>query len=259
MRFLHLMALAGLTLLTGALTAADAFEGRIQYQMTGKDGKTRDFSMAMSGSKVRVDMSGAGHMGASIMDLKAHTTTVLMTERKTYMTMAFDPSKAGKLKGPKASFSKTGKSETIAGYKAEEWLIKAGDHESSVWGTTELGKGFYQTSGGQGQGGPDMDIPAELKEKGFLMLRMEDAAKKFKMEAVKVEPGKLGAEVFSVPEGYTEMKGMGGMMGAGMAGQGGGMPTDAAARMKAAMDKMTPEQRAMMEKMMQRHAPAGGE
>ncbi|HXC64891.1 MAG TPA: hypothetical protein VNZ67_11070, partial [bacterium] len=130
---------------------------------------------------------------------------------------------------------------------------------TSLWLTEKLGRGFFQPSG---HGAPDMNIPAELRDKGFLPLKIVTASGAIIL-AIGVQPGPLDASLFQVPEGYTQMQGMEGMMGGGQdtgngnAGGGApngmpaGMPADAQARMQQAMQNMSPEQKAAMMKAMQ--------
>jgi hypothetical protein len=111
--------------------------------------------------------------------------------------------KAGK---PKGKLMKTGKTEKIAGYLAEEWAYKGGEKKASFWGSTELGAWSMMSAKGRG---PQMDVPEEFKKGGFFPLRIvsEDGG----MEAVSVEKKSMPDSLFEVPAGYKKMD-MGGMM-----------------------------------------------
>lgn len=247
--------IAALALATGTL-AAKAFEGTAVYQMTaGKQEKKMDMTFQMKDGVVRMEATNDGHTMVNIMDPAKKSMIMLMPEKKMYMEHSLkgmmDKSKE---KAEKPKISKTGKSETIAGYKAEEWLFETKKMTMHLWGTTELGTGFLQAGGGKP--GEGIEIPAELRDKGFFPLRIVSDGKHgmTEMEATSVKPGSLDAGLFTVPAGYKKMD-MGGMMGGmgGDEGAGAGMGADASERMKKAMENMTPEQRAMMEKMMKKH------
>ena len=138
---------------------------------------------------------------------------------------------------------------TVAGYPVEEWVYRTAKSKVSLWVTDKLGAGFMQT----GKGASSMEIPTELRKKGLALRIVSD--KGFKMEAVKVWPGTPDASLFEIPAGYSQMGGaMGGQEGTSA---GAGMPEDAKEKIQDAMQNMSPDQRAMVEKMMQNQgAPA---
>lgn len=245
-----------LALAAGTLSAAKSFEGTATYKMTaGPSGKSMDMTFQMKDGKVRMEAEHDGHTMINIMDSANKKMVMLMPEKKMYMEHEMKaPMGKGKKDGEKPKISKTGKTETIAGYKADEWLFETSKMTMHLWGTTELGSGFMQAGGGKP--GEGVEIPAELREKGFFPLRIVGDGKRgfSQMEATSVKPGSLDASLFTVPSDYKKMS-MPAMMGGADAegASGAGMPPDAAARMKKAMEHMTPEQRAMMEKMMQGH------
>jgi hypothetical protein len=246
--FKRLLLSASLVLASTALIAA-SFEGVATYKVLGKEGKDgpKELSFSIKGDKFRTDMDHNGHQASMIMNNKTKEMITLMPERRAYMLMKMD----GRLaKGDKAKHAaklvKTGKTETIAGYKAEEWSIEGAEHKTSVWGTKELG-GWAFNGGPKGHGA-DMDLPDELKDGSFFMLRVV-GEKGGGMEATKVEKKSLDDSLFEVPAGYQKME-MGAMMGGGEGhGMGAGMTDEQKKRMFEKMKNMTPEQRAMMEKM----------
>lgn len=245
--------LIALALAGAATLSAKSFEGTAQFQTFGKDGKKGPvMEMSMKGGKVRIETESRGHKSIVIMDQKAKSMLMLMPEKKLYMVHSINvdpkPSKGGKM-----TLKKSGRSETIAGYKAEEWLMSNGDSKVSVWGNSELGS---YMAGDASRGG--VEIPAELREKGLFPLRVSNGedGKSGGMEAIKVTPGSLDSSLFEAPSGYSEMKGMGAMGGGMEGGAGAGLSPEASERMKKAMENMSPAQRAMMEKLMKKHASA---
>jgi hypothetical protein len=229
----HLILALALSLATG-LTAAP-FEGIATYKPLGKDAKeAREMEFMIKGDKFRVDMNSSGHQGSMIMDNKTKQAITLMPDRKAYLVMKMDMQP--KRKKSAGKLVKTGKTETIAGYKAEEWAFEGDGQKTSFWGTKELGSWTF--SSGRGQG-PEMEIPKAFKDGGYFPLRM--VGEKGGMEAIKVEKKSLDASLFEIPAGYKKME-----MGAAM---GGASPEQSKA-MAEQMKNMTPEQRAMMEKML---------
>jgi hypothetical protein len=228
-----------------SIQAAKPFEGTVQFQTYGTDGKKGPLmEMAMRGGKTRVESEQGGRQAIAIMDPAAKSMVLLMPEQKQYMVQSLDAPKAKAGKEPKGSLKKTGRSETIAGYKAEEWAFESEGRKTLIWGSMELGAFMGDWKGPKGgQGG--IEMPAELRDKGFFPLRIvaDKGKKQGGMEAVSVKPGKLAAGLFEVPKGYSQMKGPG-------AGAAGGMPPEARQKMLEAMKDMSPEQRKMMEKML---------
>lgn len=239
---------AALTLATATL-GAKAFEGTATYQVSGQSDKSMEMSLTLKGGLVRMEAAHEGHTVINIMDPAKKVMLMLMPEQKMYMEHKLDAGRfKTKGKAEKPKITKTGKSESIAGYQAEEWLIETKQSTMHLWGSTELGQGFGQAPAGkQDEGG--WEIPAELRDKGFFVLRMTSDGKgrAGKMEATSVKPGSVDSALFKVPAGYKQ-SGM-----PGMGGEAGGMPPDAAAKMKEAMEGMSPEERAMMQKMMKGH------
>jgi hypothetical protein len=224
-----------------------AFEGSIKYRITDKRGEVHALTMTLAGGKMRTEMEMEGRTSISIIDQAAHTVTTLMPGSKTYMSFTFDPAKS--MRGAdKGTLSKTGNTDTVAGYPVQEWVYQTAKSKVSLWVTDKLGAGFMQT----GKASSSIEIPTQLRSKGLALRIVGDNG--FKMEAVKVEPGVPDASLFEVPDGYSKMGGdMGGQEGTPV---GAGMPPDAQAKIQAAMQNMTPDQKAMLEKMMQNQGAA---
>lgn len=223
-------------LLGAARLQAKAFEGRIEYKF-GVGGQEQRMEMSVQGGRLRSDSSVGGVRSASIVNVKERKVIALLLDQKKYMVHRIKDTEA-KLQ-PKAKFEKTGRSESIAGYKAEEWKVTVEGDSYSLWGTGELGS-MLEVPGGQGMQG--MQIPEELKKKGLLLLRMDGQVR---MEAVAVKPGKVDPSLFEIPAGFTETS-MGGAAG-GAGAEGGAESREA---LRKAMESMSPEQKAMLEKLM---------
>jgi hypothetical protein len=242
MRDRTLVALASAVafVLAAATLQAGAFSGTIHYRLTDPKGAVREMSMAISGHQMRSDVQAAGHAMASIIDFDAKTMTTLFAERQAYNVTHF----AGAADQAKAAVTavRTGKTQSIAGYKADEWAVTRNGKASSVWLTTQLGRGFFSPTGPGA-----MDVPADWKGKDLIMLRATRPGG-MSMEATKVDTDPPDAALFSVPEGYTQMKNPFEGAAPDASGPGG---AEVAERMKKAMESMSPEQRAAMQKAMQ--------
>lgn len=224
-----------------------AFEGSIKYRITDKTGGVHALTMTLAGGKMRTEMAEGGRTVVSIIDESAHTITTLMPGSKTYMSFTFDPAKSTR-RSHKGTLSKTGNTDTVAGYPVQEWVYKTADSRISLWLTEKLGAGFMRT----GKSSSSMEVPAELRNKGLALRIVSD--KGFKMEALKVEPGAPDASLFEVPGDYSKMGGD--MNDEAGAPAGAGLPPDAQAKIQAAMQNMTPDQKAMLQKMMQNQGAA---
>jgi hypothetical protein len=222
---LRLFAVA--VLFTASLSHAASFEGKVTLAMTtGKNQQVLDYSI--KGTAIRIDMAAQGQSFATIMDLQKMEMLMLMSEQKMYMVMpikdkvekAVDESLA---KQP--NIEKTGRTETILGYKCDEYLSKDGNVTTEIWIAEGLGAFMgLGSSGGMGDmfGGSKKKAAAGWEEKfkgkpGFpLRVISRDAKSKetFKMEATKIEPGTLSPALFQAPAGWQkfQMPNMGGML-----------------------------------------------
>jgi hypothetical protein len=160
---------------------------------------------------------------------------MLMPEQGMYMVMPIKKpiEQAAKQAGEStAEIERTGKTETILGYKCDEIVVKDKGSVTEMWVATDLGT-FMGLGGGPGGGGgmgamfgggrkgggggAGAKWEEVLKGKGGFPLRVisHDAGGKetFKMEATKIEPGTLPDSLFVPPPGMQKfnMPDMGGM------------------------------------------------
>jgi Domain of unknown function (DUF4412) len=202
--------------LAGVGMAASAFEGKVHMTMReGAKGKVMAMTYAMKQDKVRVEMPSAEGMGGMLMDLKRQELYILMEMdgRKVYMKQRLDAAaeavtSAAEQGGEPVA---TGKTETIAGYSADEytWTEKNGE-VAEMWLAKDLGVFMSPPAGGM-MGGEKASPGWEklARERGFFPLRVVMRNKKkaevSRMEVVKIERGELPATLFSL-DGYTEFK-----------------------------------------------------
>ena len=221
---------AALSLVTvTALSAADAFEGRVYMQMTsGKRKEPASVTYAIKAGKIRFDTSAAessgrrrgGGAASVIMDLPNREMIMLMDHdgQKMFMRHAMPDAssapmaeRAGKeVAAPVA----TGRTEVIAGYEATEykWTSPRGEtHE--MWLAKGLGTFVFPAPQGGPMGGsrgaPSPEWEKIARDGGFFPLRVVSrdttGAETGRMEVTKIEKGSLPESLFST-DGYTEFK-----------------------------------------------------
>jgi len=215
-------------LVCGGLLAAthafgvEAFEGKVSLALTSGKGRVQDMDYSMKAQKLRMDIVAEGRAMSTIMDLTKQEMLMLMPEQGMYMVMPMKKpiEKAVKEAGEStAEIERTGRTETILGYKCDEIVVKDKGAVTEMWVATDLGTfmGLGGGMGGGGGGGAGAKWEEVLKGKGGFPLRVisRDAGGKetFKMEATKIEPGALPDSLFVPPPGMQKfnMPDMGGM------------------------------------------------
>ena len=219
-----------------ALAAQTGFNGVITFLNEGTSGKQDTFVQYTKGNKVRFDGFGSSH-GSMIIDNDAKVMMMVDPEKKQVMTMTEDDAKQMQaMMGPmmekmkqqskkegaagKASFSKTGKTETVAGVRCEIYhgvYVDEDGEKDEGDACVATGVGFrldavtFNNPMVQ-RGGEGYDRVQQFRElvagnKGLLKAKSyKDGKLKTDIEAVKIEPKALGDDVFAIPPGYKEIK-----------------------------------------------------
>jgi Domain of unknown function (DUF4412) len=215
----------------GALAAQSSFNGVITFLNAGTAGKQDTFIQYTKGNKVRLDGFGATR-GSMIIDNDAKTMMMVDPNKKQVMTMTEDDAKQmqammGSMmdrkkdeETGKASFTKTGKTETVAGVRCEiyhgVYVEDDGDKDEGD-ACIATGVGFRLDAvtfnnpmvqrGGAGYGRMQQFRELVSGNKGILKAKSyKDGEVKTDMEAVKIEPKSLGDDMFAVPPGYKEIR-----------------------------------------------------
>lgn len=223
---LRILAVGGLLAATHAF-AVEAFEGKVTLGLSSDKGHLQDIDWSMKAQKQRMDITTEKTQMTMIMDLDKMETLMLMPSQNMYMVMPIKKpiERATEQAGEStADIERTGKTETILGYKCDQILVKDKGAVTEMWVAPDLGT-FMGLSGGGGgpmggggmggmfggrRGGGGGGAAAAkweevLKGKGGFPLRVitHDAKGKetFKMEATKIEPGSLPDSLFVPPEG----------------------------------------------------------
>jgi len=227
---LRLLAVSTLVLTSLSSYAADAFEGKISLAMSGeKKGRSQNLDYSVKGKKLRMDMTAEGNQVATIIDMEKLEMIMLMSDQKMYMVHSIKQpveQAAEKVAKNNTDIEVTGKTETILGYKCNQVLVKDKGTITECWLAEGLGA-FQGLGGGQGGGGGMFGGKKSanaakweeaLKGKEGFPLRVISRDSKgkevYKMEATKVEPGKLPDSLFLPPAGYEkfQMPNLGGLM-----------------------------------------------
>jgi hypothetical protein len=183
--------------------AAQSFEGTVSMTINGENAPGQSLTYMLKDGKMRFELGG-GKM-AAIIDPGAQRMMVIMPAQRMYMEQSFGAvasamqAQAGGLKAP--TITRTGKMETIAGYKCEHVVATDDDGQSvDVCLSSELG-GFRM---------PTASNPmAPQRESGWIT---ELGAGKFPLKAVKngktilevtaIDKKPLDAALFVAPEGF---------------------------------------------------------
>ncbi len=195
---------------------AQAFEGTLTFVAHGLDGD-KTITEWVKGSDTRYDFAAAGStaaQGTMIVDGKARTRTVIMPGRKAYMTAPYDPAarKPGAGEKSDVKWTRTGKTETVAGVKCE--VIHGAGTENGKPKEADIcvAKGLGFGSGSTG-GGPFSEALTEYANlslapgEGIVkMTSIEDGKSQVQLELTKVDRRKLAGTDFQPPAGFTRME-----------------------------------------------------
>ena len=195
---------------------AQAFEGTLTFVAHGVDGD-KIITEWVKGSDTRYDFASAGSasaQGTMIVDGKAKTRTVIMPARRAYMTAPYDPSarKPGAGEKSDVKWTRTGKTETVAGVKCE--VIHGTGTENGKPKEADIcvakGLGF---GGGSTGGGPFSEALTEYANlslapgEGIVKMTSIDGGKAdVQLELTKVDRHSLAATDFQPPAGYTKIE-----------------------------------------------------
>ena len=217
--------------------AQTGFNGVITFVNDGAAGKQDTFVQYTKGGKVIIDGFGS-HQGAMIVDNEAKVVMMVDPEKQQYMSMTEDDAKQMQaMMAPmmdrmkqqhatgKLTFTKTGKTETVAGVPCE---VYRGEYAEQN-GRKDQGEACVATGVGfaldaltfnnpmMQRGGAGYQQVQQFRElvagnKGILRAKsFRDGKPKTDLEAVKIERKALGDDVFAPPAGYKEIR-LGDMM-----------------------------------------------
>lgn len=202
-----------------ALTAASvvqaqsAFEGTLSMTLSGDNGRSTDVTYMVKDGKIRVEMPGGrGGMGVMIMDVAEKKMLILMAAQKMYMeqSMAGAMAAAQSASRPKATVTRTGRTESIAGQVCEHVTVtEEGGRSSDVCVAKGLGAFQMPSAGGRG-GAPQAQGWEDAVGEGGFPLKVQQGDKVV-MLVTAIEKKAMDAALFAPPADYEKMD-MGAMM-----------------------------------------------
>lgn len=214
--------------------AAQGFEGTLTYQIHAQNGKTMTLVTMNKGNKTRIEMSDPEnpmHSGAFVADNDAHTRMMIMNGQKKYIVM---PESMANMMGnganastPTFTFTKTGRTETVAGVSCD--VIhgtgtnngKAEEADICVAKGVGFNPGMFASMAGQNPA-PGLVAVRDAIGPGNGVLKFsstKEGKPDMSMEVTKIDRSSPSSDVFNPPAGYTAVQ-----MPAGMGAGAGAKP-----------------------------------
>jgi len=183
--------------------AAQGFEGSVSMNITDDNGATHAMTFMLKGGKMRFDPAPGGQVSV-IIDPATQRMTVIMNAQKMYMDRDFSgavPALPQMDSGKAPAIVKTGKFETIAGYKCEHMTLTDTDGRSvDACMSSQLG-GFRlpaasnpmapQEESGWLAALGDRQFPLKVTKAGKTVVLVTDVQKK-----------PMDAAMFAPPDGF---------------------------------------------------------
>lgn len=207
--------LAGLMAMAPVSLRAQAkgFEGSISMTMQA-GGQTIPMDYKLKGHKARVELHMPSRNNIVLIDLDAHTQTILIPEFKAYAVHNGDAASSIASATP-PTVTDLGTTEKIAGYTCEDYKLAAEKYEGTACMTKEFGENALTDS----MNGPlGSTLKDEALRKAGMPLKLDIAFKetgklgdKASMEVTKVAPGPVEEADFEIPDGWHKLNGLPGM------------------------------------------------
>ncbi len=198
--------LASIGIFATAPLAAPSFEGNISMTVSGSDGKTIPITYKMKDGKIRIDQSTPnGDQIAMVLDMSAQKMLMIMSSRRMYMERDFDAS-AGVNKAmaeKHATVTRTGRMETIAGYKCEHVTIANDDGSTDACVTSDLGAAFRMPMGGSPMAPPNEPAWSTQLGRGVFPLKVTKG-NDVVMVVTNIEKKPVDAALFAPPDGFQK-------------------------------------------------------
>jgi hypothetical protein len=186
--------------------AAQSFEGTVTMNITSDNGTVRPISYMLKGGKLRFDPQGAGAAGqmSVIIDPASQHMMVIMPSRKMYMETDFGGAMAAaqqQVAGKNPSITRTGRMDTVAGYKCEHVMVTDDDGTSvDTCVSSELG-GFRMPTASNPMAPQHEAGWVTQMGSGSFPLKVQKGGKTV-MEVTSIEKKSLDATLFAAPEGF---------------------------------------------------------
>lgn len=182
--------------------AAQSFEGTVTMNVSSESGPGRTMSYMLKGGKLRFEPPG-GKMSV-IIDPATQRMMVIMDAQKMYMERSFATAAAAaqqRVAGKSPTVTRTGKMETVAGYRCEDVIVTDNDGAAAtVCVSSELG-GFRMPMASNPMA-PQAEAGwvTQLGKQAF-PLKVEKNGKVI-LEVTAIDRKTLDPALFAAPEGY---------------------------------------------------------
>ena len=231
------VAMGAIALASAPLQAQAMFEGKVTMTFTSPRG-AQPVEMYLKDGKSRMEVTTQMGSIAMINDPVKKEMITVIPERNMFMRRSMDMAAMPNMPAPaerkKPEMKKTGKMETIAGISCEHYTIteETGDTDAclasgmgafmgmgggmggGIGGGRGPGGGGGGGGAGRGAGGGGGMAWSRDLEKGMFPLKVTKDGT-VTLEVTAIEKKKLDVALFAVPDGFTEMPGMGGPPGGG--------------------------------------------
>ena len=205
------MKIAGcLALLALAACSKGSFEGEITMKTTSATAPANEILVKTNGDNLRFERNGVGEKSHGLFDPATSKVLFFLDAQKVYMEMDFSKPTATPNTNPDtATASKTGKTDTVAGYECELWSAQdASGKRSEV--CIAKGIAYFDVGslrpGGQGAVSP---MAKEFRDSKSFPLRSveydKDGKELTRMEVTKIEKKKLEPATFAMPTDYKKI------------------------------------------------------
>jgi len=208
--------LAGLIAIApmGWRAQAQGFEGTVSMTMQAS-GETIPVDYSLKGHKARVELHMSSRINTVLIDLDAHTQTILIPELKAYAVHSGDsPSTISSATPPKVT--DLGTTETVAGHACKDYKLETDKYDGTACMSREFGDNAL-TDSINGPLGSALKGDDALKKAGMplkLAITFKEGEKqgeKATMEVTRVAPGPVEEAEFEIPEGWHKLTGLPGM------------------------------------------------
>ena len=212
-----------LPVVAAAPVTAQAFEGTVTMDLPSMSNTAGGMTYQIKGDKMAMSMT----MGQNAGPMAGKEMRMIVDQGTGKMTMLI-PMEMGGSKGMKmvvdmksaandhqadivnTEIKPLGTSETIAGYKCDDYEIRdKGKVTGRMCATHDLGTFAYPSGSPMGGRSSTPAWARVLSEKGgFFPLKYADENGKTVIVVTSVKRGNVPADAFAIPEGYNDMSGM---------------------------------------------------